>query len=299
MPKDVERGVTTLGCLLASTTKRMRQAGIEDAGREARRLIGALTGIASEMFLAHPELPVSQANCALVSDGLGKRVAGMPIGRIVGEREFYGRPFILGPAILEPRADSEVLIDAALEIVARDGLQEAPLRIVDIGTGSGCLLITLLAELPSATGLGVDISVEALSVATDNARRNGVSDRAEFTEGDALTGVTGEFDLVISNPPYICSDELAGLAVEVRAHDPLLALDGGPDGLEIYRRIARDVMRVSPNGWIVLEAGAGMADAICHEIDRFGEETVRRDWEVWHDLNGHARCVAAKTLYTI
>jgi release factor glutamine methyltransferase len=276
--------------------RRLRDAGIEPAAREARQLIGTLAKLPPEAFIGHPEQMVSAADCARVFGGLSKRVQGMPLGRIAGSVDFYGRPFELGPAILEPRADSEVLIDAALEIVHDAGLKRLPLRIVDVGTGSGCLLVTLLAELPDASGVGVDISGDALVVSRKNAQINGVADRVEFIEGDALGGVAGSFDILISNPPYICSVDIASLDIEVLAHDPRPALDGGADGMDIYRRIATESERVVPDGWMLFEVGAGMAEAVCHEIDLFCQDSRPRTWKVWQDFNGHARCVAAKTL---
>ena len=286
-------------------------ANLGDVGREARVLIGALIDVAPEDFIGHPESMITTADWQRVIEGTRLRAAGMPIGRIAGVAMFYGRAFLLGGAVLEPRADSEVLVEAVLEVVEGEGRRDEPLRIVDIGTGSGCLLISLLAELPRASGLGIDISADALMFAKQNAERNGVASRASFVVGDALSGVSGEdvegrFDLLISNPPYIRTDELAGLALEVRAHDPVLALDGGADGLDVYRQIGRDVATVAPHGWMFFEVGAGMAAAVCQEVDRVSGQTShrhvsprhvsQRHWRVWRDLNGHERCVAARTL---
>ena len=212
----------------------------------------------------------------------------------------YGRDFKLGPATLEPRPDSEVLIEAALELVVQAGWRDVPLRIIDVGTGSGCLLITLLAELPLATGVGVDIAPEALEVAIRNAQDHDVDGRAQFIQRDMLDGVDvdvgGAFDLLLSNPPYIRTADLADLDLEVREYDPVVALDGGGDGMDFYRRIGSNIERVVPDGWMLFEVGAGMADDVCLEIDVFGGDNRRRDWKVWRDLNGHKRCVAAKTL---
>ena len=274
----------------------LREAGFTDAGREARALITALLGLAPETFIGRPETPISAADTARVRAGLTQRLGGMPVGRIAGRRSFYDRTFELGPKTLEPRADSEVLIEAVLEVLEACGETGRPLRIIDVGTGSGCLLITLLAELPHATGVGVDIEAETLEVARRNALALGVADRATFVLGDALAGIDETFDVLVSNPPYIRSAEMAGLDIEVRAHDPVRALDGGTDGLDIYRRIAGRVARVVPRGWLFFEIGAGMAEAVRHEIDQFAVDTPLNDWRVWLDLNGHARCVAAKTL---
>lgn len=292
MPESDREPATALGELVDQVRAELGAAGLPDAGREARHLIGALIDVAPEKFIGHPEMPISNADRERVRQALAQRTAGMPIGRIVGHRSFYGRRFRLGPDVLEPRPDSEVVIDAVLEVVG----PARPLRIIDVGTGSGCLLITLLAELPNATGVGVDIAPGALVVARQNAADHGVGDRATFIEGDVLDGIDGCFDVLVSNPPYIRSDDLAGLAVEVRGHDPVRALDGGADGLGIYRRIAREITRVVPDGWMFFEIGAGMAPAVCHEMDQFHGDKTLREWRVWHDLNGHVRCVAGKTL---
>ncbi len=296
MADDVPVHPVSLGVLVADVRARLRSVGVDDAGREARHLVGTLLDIAPETFLGHPEISVSEADNASVLAGLTKRLAGMPIGRIVGRRDFYGRDFKLGPATLEPRPDSEVLIEAALELVTQAGWRDAPLRIIDVGTGSGCLLITLLAELPPATGVGVDIAPEALEVATRNAQEHRVAERVQFIERDMLDNVDGAFHLLVSNPPYIRTPDLADLDLEVREYDPVAALDGGRDGLEFYRRIGADIERVVPDGWMLFEVGAEMADDVCLEIDVFSGDNRRRDWKVWRDLNGHKRCVAAKTL---
>ncbi|MBU2533185.1 MAG: methyltransferase domain-containing protein, partial [Alphaproteobacteria bacterium] len=192
--------------------------------------------------------------------------------------------------------DSEILIEAALEIVDSWHSYKDEIRIIDIGTGSGCLLLTLLAERPWASGVGIDIADGALEVAHENARRLGVTERLGLVRADVMEGIEGPFDLLISNPPYIATDELPNLDATVRNHDPVRALDGGADGYEFYRRIGRDVYRVVPDGWMLFEVGAGMARQACHEIDAFADEKDVQDWRVWLDLNGHERCVARKTL---
>src|SRR5262249_22994334 len=159
----------------------------------------------------------------------------------------------LSPATLDPRPDSETLIDVALGFVDRAGLRDAPLRILDVGTGSGCLLATLLCELPKATGLGTDINPDALRTASDNSHRLGVGARATWQIAAALESIAGPFDILVCNPPYIRSAVIAELEPEVRDFDPRAALDGGPDGLEVYRRMAPRIGTVVPNGWAVFE----------------------------------------------
>lgn len=279
--------------LLDYVRDRLSAAHIEAPARQARLLISTIASVPPEDFLGRPNLVMPKEVCAEVAAAMEKRVGGMPLGRIAGEREFYGRSFELGPATLEPRPDSETLIDAALEIVQTEGLVDRPIRIVDVGTGTGCLLITLLAELPLAEGLGIDIAQGAVEIARRNAARNGVERRAVFECGDLLAGVDETFDLLISNPPYINTADIPDLDREVREHDPLLALDGGTDGLDFYRRIAGDVNLVVPQGWSIFEVGAGMSNAVCREIDQIAGQ---RRWRVWQDLNSHERCVASKSL---
>jgi release factor glutamine methyltransferase len=185
------------------------------------------------------------------------------VARITGAREFYGRSFMLGQDTLDPRPDTETLIEAVLDIVREQRWQEKPLKLLDLGTGTGCILVTLLAELPQATGLGTDISPGALAVAAVNARTQRVSSRAAFIAADWLDAVSGKFDLILSNPPYIAAGEIAGLAKEVADHDPRLALDGGPDGLEAYRRIAaraRDAL--TKDGRLLVEIGPGQEEDV-------------------------------------
>ena len=178
-------------------------------------------------------------------------------------REFYGRPFRIDADTLDPRPDTETLIEAALEVIDREGWRQRPLRLLDLGTGSGCILITLLAELPMAIGVGVDVSLPALALGRDNARALGVGQRASFVASDWLDAVSGNFDLVVANPPYIATADIGGLAREVAAHDPLPALDGGHDGLDAYRRILPRLRQLLQKGAIVLfETGADQAEAV-------------------------------------
>ena len=209
----------------------------------------------------------------------------------MGEREFYGRRFTLSPATLDPRPDSETLIETAIDIAAREGWRERQIRILDIGTGTGCLLLTLLAELPLATGLGTDISAAALQTAAMNAASLDVAARATFALADMLDGVDGTFDLVVSNPPYIASADIADLSPEVREFDPRAALDGGADGLDFYRRIVADLGRVL-DGWAIFEVGAGQADAVAMLSQQAFVKTRRAEVTRHSDLGGHTRCVA-------
>src|SRR5262245_36214400 len=224
----------TLAAAARAAQQALHAAGVEDAGRDARLLTAAAAGVSTAEIIGRPEQEVSPEAQVRLGQMIERRCAREPVSRILGEREFYGRRFALSEATLDPRADSETLIEAALELAAQERRGEAPIHILDIGTGTGCLLLTLLAELPNATGLGTDISEAALATARQNTQALGLAERATFARHDMLDGINGRFDLVVSNPPYIARGDIPGLAPEVRQYDPLAALDGGPDGLDFY-----------------------------------------------------------------
>ena len=286
------RGIgTTLGDSVRAAQRALAEAGVEDAGRDARLLVAAAAGVDTQEIIIRPERPLGPAQQSRLQAMLTRRCAREPVSRILGEREFYGRRFALSAATLDPRADSETLIEAVLGLAAREGWGERPLRVLDIGTGTGCLLLTLLAELPLATGVGSDISAAALDTAASNAAALGLAARAAFTQADVLDGIDGGFDLVVSNPPYIPTSEIAGLKSEVREYDPRAALDGGRDGLAIYRRIIAGLPRIL-RGWVVFEVGAGQADAVAQLLQQAFVKTRHAEVARYSDLGGHTRCVA-------
>jgi release factor glutamine methyltransferase len=255
---------------------RLGEAGIESAVVDARWLAEAAFQDASTEDAARLRLDEFGA----------RRLAGEPVWRIIGERDFWGLPFRLSPATLEPRPDSETIVEAALEAI--EARRREPLAILDLGTGTGCLLIALLSECGAAWGLGIDLSAEACATARANAVRNGVAARATFREGDWTKGIDGRFDLVVSNPPYIPEGEIAGLAREVREHDPHLALSGGYDGLDAYRALARGVLHVLAEGAsLVLEIGAGQERDVIAIMTEAG--LVHRGSR--RDLGGHLRAL--------
>ncbi len=272
----------------------LRVAGVEDPGADARRLAAAALGLSAAELLSRPERPLSVEETERLRGYAERRSKREPVSRILGTRDFYGRSFTLSPATLDPRPDSETLIEAALDLVRAAGRTTAPLRLIDIGTGSGCLLLTLLCELPQAWGVGTDISENALSTARANACRLGVADRAAWLAADALDGIAGVFDLLIANPPYIRTGEIAGLEPEVRAFDPVAALDGGADGLSFYRRIASEIPAVVPDGWAVLEVGHDQADAVGALLVS-GPDAGRKQLRSYRDVTGRRRCVAVRT----
>jgi release factor glutamine methyltransferase len=222
---------------------------------------------------------------------IARRLQGEPVSRIMSVKEFYGRSFIVDKHTLDPRPDTEILIDAVLDTLK--DRREEPVRILDLGTGTGCILLTLLAELPLARGIGSDASAGALEIARRNAEALGVGDRAGFVAGDWFEPIGGRFDIVVSNPPYVASGEIAGLAREV-SYDPLLALDGGADGLEAYRRIASCVTDVlSPGGMVILEVGETQAEAVLGLLCDAGLK-IEAGRPIWTDLAGRQRCVVVR-----
>lgn len=285
----------TLGAALRQATAQLRRAGIEGAGDDARRLLCAVLRLSAAQILSRPERPLSAEEAESFSRCIARRAAREPVSRILGEREFYGCSFAISPATLDPRPDSETLIEAALELVALEGWLARPLRILDVGTGSGCLLLTLLAELPHALGTGTDTSAAALAIARTNAQRLGVGDRAQWLCADALESIRGQFDILVSNPPYIPTAEIAGLDPEVRCFDPPSALDGGDDGLRFFHRLVASMAHVVADGWIVLEVGHDQADAVATLLVSRGPAASAADIRFYRDVAGKRRCVAARS----
>lgn len=262
---------------LANTRESLRRAGIDNPALDARLLLADALGMDAAGLLARADETLAGAGAARLAAHLRRRLAREPVARILGTREFWGLPFRLSAQTLEPRPDTETLVEAALALVPD---RTAPLRLLDLGTGSGCLLVALLHELPCAFGIGVDRAVGAARTARDNAVANGVAARAAFVCGDWAQALSARFDLVVSNPPYIRETDLAGLAPEVAEHDPMLALDGGPDGLEAYRSILGALPRLlAPRGAAVLEIGFDQSDDLTRlaEGGGFGTPDVRRD----------------------
>ncbi len=266
-------------------------AGIETPEIDARFLVQGILNLDAAALFASPDRVAGDFAEAL-SAAAARRLTGEPVSRILGQRDFYGRAFKITPDVLDPRPDTETLVNAVLEIAKWKNWHERPIRIADVGTGSGAILVTLLAELPQATGVGTDVSAAALDVARHNAERHGVASRAVFVHTSALKGVGQPIDLVVSNPPYIVSGEIGGLALEVRNHDPRLALDGGADGLEIYREIAKDISSINGNIVIVLEVGAGQHAGVSEIFETQCRAVPIGSPELLMDLGGHVRCVA-------
>ena len=260
----------------------------EEAGLDARLLIEAATGLSHAALIAAPEAPLGAAAEPLAAMA-ARRLAGEPVSRILGWRDFWSLRFRVTEATLDPRPDTETLIEAAVDLLA--ARKSEALRLVDFGTGTGAILAALLTEFPQATGIGVDLSADAAEVARENLSRLGLAARARVAIGDWDEGLDGLFDLVASNPPYIPSADIAGLAPEVRGHDPRLALDGGADGLDAYRRLAAvAARRLAPGGLALFEVGAGQAGAVAALLGEAGLAALPPR----ADLGGVMRVVAAR-----
>jgi release factor glutamine methyltransferase len=239
---------------------RFRSAAIDSAELDARILAGAVLGLDLTGVIAAAARILDGDEAARLEDYARRRVAGEPIARIIGLKEFWSLPLQISPATLVPRPDTETVVESALEILRAEPRRVSAPHLADLGTGSGAILLALLSELPNAFGVGTDISEPALRTARDNARQLGLAPRAAFIACDYAAALSGPFDLIVSNPPYVRSTDIAGLATEVRDHDPHGALDGGADGLDAYRLIAPQAVRLlKPGGVLAVEVGRGQS----------------------------------------
>lgn len=271
---------------LAVMTAALVAAGIESAATDARLLLQGVLGVDAAALIRDPDRLVGK-KAELLDGAVARRLAHEPVSRILGTRGFYGREFLVTPDVLDPRADTETLVDAVLETIRARGRLADRLTIAEIGTGSGAIIITLLVELPNARGVATDVSEAALSVAAANAQRLGVHDRLTLVKTSGLKGVDFSPDFVVSNPPYIPAGSIAALDPDVRNYDPRLALDGGPDGLAVYREIARDIKGLTRTLSVWLEIGAGQADEVEAIFVAEGAAVGPRRT----DLGGHVRVV--------
>lgn len=261
-------------------------AGVDLPNMEARLLVGHGLGLLPETIFAHPEREVAPAAARAVGALAERRARGEPLAYIVGEREFWSLPIRVNPAVLIPRPDTERLVEMALDLTA-DATRS--LRILDLGTGSGCILLALLSERRTARGVGIDSSEAALGIARDNASRLGLGSRCSFVCADWGAAVSGAFDLVVVNPPYIADTSFASLDRGVRCFEPSAALRGGQDGCDAFRVILHDLPRlIGARGLAVLEVGEGQADRVASLVTSAGLDLVA----VGRDLAGRDRCLA-------
>ncbi|GGH19491.1 release factor glutamine methyltransferase [Cribrihabitans marinus] len=276
-------GRATAAQAMAAASARLRAAGVPDPARDARMLLAHAARIeASRVTLIAPE-ELDPAIAERFEQLIALRAIRVPVSHLLGERDFYGRRFKVSRDVLDPRPETEILIEAALA--------EPFSRVLDLGTGSGCILVTLLAERAEARGTGVDLSSAACLQASANAVLHRVEARAEILQSDWLDQVSGRFDLIVSNPPYIACDEMDGLSAEVREHEPEMALTDGGDGLGAYRRIAADAPgHMTGGGRLLVEIGPTQAAVVTDLLDAAGLERV----QVIQDLDGRDRVVAAR-----
>lgn len=275
--------MTTASAALRAAVARLTAAGVDGAARDARLLLAAALGVAPDRLALHLADPLPPEVADRFETHLQDREARRPVAQIVGRRLFWGRPFRVTRDTLDPRPETETLVAAALD--------EPFSRVLDLGTGTGCILLTVLAERPGATGVATDMSEAALAVARQNAADLGLSDRAEFRRADWFAGVDGAFDLILSNPPYIAAAEMAGLAPEVRDWEPPGALSPGGDGLAAYRAIAAGAgPHLSAGGRLLVEIGPTQGAAVAALFAAAG----LRDLRVLPDLDGRDRVVAAR-----
>lgn len=275
----------TIATALARATRRLADAGVASAALDARVILGHVLGAGPEMLVGG-ERGLEATDVARYEALIARRARREPTAYVVGEREFWSLAFTVTAATLTPRPETETLVGAVLDRVDRG----RPLSLLDLGTGTGCLLLALLSELPAAHGIGVELSEAAVRVAQGNAARLGLGARAGFVVGDWSQAIGGVFDVVVANPPYVATGELDGLAPEVRA-EPILALDGGTDGLDAVRAIVPALPElVAEGGLAALEVGAGQASAVKAMLASLGEGAV----ETVDDLAGIARCVLLK-----
>ncbi|WP_435641922.1 peptide chain release factor N(5)-glutamine methyltransferase [Micavibrio aeruginosavorus] len=286
---STETLIPVLTALYKDIQTRFRAAGVENPGLEARILVKAALGVSDADLITGSAQTYPQADLDRLEGMVARRLAGEPPSRILGSREFWGRDFVLSPDTLDPRADTETLIEAALECFKG---REPPKRILDIGTGTGCIAITLLAEWPGATGVATDLSAGAVDTARLNARNNGVDSRIQVVQTRWVDGIDVEsgagFDLIVSNPPYIPSNDIESLDENVRRFDPILALDGGDDGLNAYRDIITETKRLfNPGGIMLWEIGINQLKDIARLVENAGATRGR----TWADLGGIPRVV--------
>ncbi len=268
-----------------------RSHHIEAVDADARILVGHALGFGAAQLAANPERILNRAEAERLSAFMTRRLQHEPVARIVGEKEFWGLPLRVSARTLVPRPETETVVEAALE--ALPGRRDADVRIADLGTGTGALLLALLHELRRARGVATDLSHEALATARGNAARLGLAERAHFVCCNFGESLAGGFDLVVSNPPYVASAEIDALEREVRNYDPRLALDGGRDGCDAYRAIAADARRLlAPGGTLIVELGAGQETPVRAIMAAQGLTAVagRRD------LMGHARALVLRAL---
>jgi release factor glutamine methyltransferase len=282
----------TVGEVQSWALETLSKAQVKSAALAADLLLGFAIGCDRIRIISHPEKPVTDEIWNEFKNLVARHASGEPLNYITGEREFYGLSFRITPAVLIPRPETEILVEKTIALMQG---YSPPVRFVDIGTGSGCIAISIAHAVPSCTGWAVDISDDALDVAHENAFRHGVADRIQFVRGDLLEDFSAEpqFEFILSNPPYVPLREYDNLPPDVRNFEPHMALFGGESGLEIYSRlIPRVPSLLVPGGYLLVESGAGQAEQIQEIVEKAGLSVE----EILNDLQGIPRCLVARKI---
>ncbi|WP_375695729.1 MULTISPECIES: peptide chain release factor N(5)-glutamine methyltransferase [unclassified Bartonella] len=274
--------------VIQQTQEKLRMKGISEANLDAKILIEWITGINAAERISQPDIPLSSEHITQIEQAVQRRIAGEPVYRIIGEREFYGISFALSQETLEPRPDTETLIDLVLPFLKKYVKNSRKITLLDMGTGSGAIAIAILKHIPQSYAVAVDISEDALKTATKNAKNAEVIHRFTPLLSDWFNSVTGRFDFIVSNPPYIPAKDIKKLAKEVRLHDPLRALIGGKDGLDFYRKLAHEAANyLKENGTIAVEIGYSQEKEVCNLFETNGFQCL----EMRKDLSGIPRAL--------
>ena len=291
MTRPEQAEPATLGEAWLAVRSALRSADLETADLDARMLVSRLAGVEPHQLVTAGETPLRQPVRDRLNKALQDRLGGKPVHRILGAREFYGLMLGLSPATLEPRPDTETLIEAVLPVIRETVAAKGRCSIADLGIGTGAIGLALVAECPNASCLGIDISEEAVETALKNAKALGLEERYKAIQGDWFSGIERRFDLIVSNPPYIPTEDLASLSREVIDHDPMLALDGGADGLDAYRIIAAQAeARLEEEGHLALEIGIGQSQSVTALFAARGFDRL----DVFADLGGVDRVLLFK-----
>jgi release factor glutamine methyltransferase len=283
--------VSNLGNARREIARQLRAGGIDTPDLDARLLVGHALGLDHAGLARASGRALAADEIARIEALVARRLAREPVARITGVKEFWGLPLAISPSVLVPRPETETVVERALAVIDCGGSRGRALRIADLGTGSGAIMLALLSELPRAFAIGTDCDWAALAVARGNATRLGLAQRAAFVACDFGQPLAGGFDLLLTNPPYVRSGDIAGLDPDVRDYDPRVALDGGADGLAAYRAIAAGVRALlNPNAHLVTEIGAGQGDAVVSLLAAAGLDRIA----VTADLAGISRAVCAR-----
>jgi release factor glutamine methyltransferase len=283
--------VQTGGIAVLVVSQRLVEAGVDNPRLDSRLLVAHVLGITQTQLFSYPETSLNEFQMEKLQELTQRRASREPIARILGKREFWSLNFKVDNSTLVPRPDSETLVDAVLECIKN---RKAPLSILDLGTGSGCLLLALLSELKLASGLGVDLSEQALKIATENAKYLNLDDRVQFQYSNWFENIHGRekyFNIIISNPPYISDEEIKRLEPEVSKFDPYEALSGGQDGLNAYKELMPKMIEfIACDGVIAVEIGMDQA----LDVIRYGEANGLQLDQILRDIAGHERVLIFK-----